>query len=603
MSVPAPARQWGVTPAISTALPTPQDNTLNDALVAELKKQNNYEAPEETEKRKQTLHLLYRITLEFVKEASRRRGFAEKQLAQFGGKIFPYGSYRLGVYGPGSDIDTLVVAPRHVSREDFFDIFPGLLEKMAPAGAIGFMTPVPDAFVPIIKMELNNIEIDLIFARIASLHTVPVTLDLKDNNLLKGLDERELRSVNGTRVTDEILSLVPQAKTFRTALRAVKLWAQRRAIYANIMGFPGGVAWAMLVARVCQLYPAATGSTIVAKFFMIIGRWNWPAPVILKQIENGPLNMKVWNPQIYPSDKRNIMPIITPAYPSMCATFNISKSGKEVIMRELTRGGEVVNKIMNGQLPWSALFDRHTFFTQDHKYYLSIVASSNNKDAALAWSGMVESKVRILVLKLEDQTDVIDLARPFTKGYEREHKCKTDAEVAEVRKGSVKYQISETQTTDENHDPKRTAAAQDGVTVDGAEGEAKPETEDGGQIIYTTTFYIGLDVKPNNKNLNITYPIQTFRDMCTSWANYNPELHELEVTPTRCYDLPDDMFDFEKGEVKPQKPKKKVTPGAKKATTTAQKRSFEEVEPQENGTNGTAKRQASTPAIAAATPA
>ena len=51
MSVPAPARQWGVTPAISTALPTPQDNTLNDALVAELKKQNNYEAPEETEKR------------------------------------------------------------------------------------------------------------------------------------------------------------------------------------------------------------------------------------------------------------------------------------------------------------------------------------------------------------------------------------------------------------------------------------------------------------------------------------------------------------------------------------------------------------------------
>lgn len=59
--------------------------------------------------RKQTLHLLYKITLEFVKEASRKRGFAEKQLDQFGGKIFPYGSYRLGVYGPGMALfhDTL----------------------------------------------------------------------------------------------------------------------------------------------------------------------------------------------------------------------------------------------------------------------------------------------------------------------------------------------------------------------------------------------------------------------------------------------------------------------------------------------------------------
>lgn len=124
--------------------------------------------------------------------------------------------------------------PKHVSREDFFEHFPLILEKMTPSGAIEEMTPVPDAFVPIIKLEFSGISIDLIFARLAN-SSVPLTLDLKDNNLLRGLDERDLRSLNGTRVTDEILELVPQQKTFRTALRAVKLWAQRKYPFCTTM--------------------------------------------------------------------------------------------------------------------------------------------------------------------------------------------------------------------------------------------------------------------------------------------------------------------------------------------------------------------------------
>jgi poly(A) polymerase len=54
----------------------------------------------------------------------------------------------------------------------------------------------------------------------------------------------------------------------------------------------------MLVARVCQLYPQATGSVIVGKFFRIMNKWAWPQPVLLKQIEDGPLQMKVWNPKV-----------------------------------------------------------------------------------------------------------------------------------------------------------------------------------------------------------------------------------------------------------------------------------------------------------------
>jgi len=153
-------------------------------------------------------------------------------------------------------------------------------------------------------------------------------------------------------VTDEILRLVPNIPTFRTALRCIKLWAKsafslipgysslrlERAIYSNVMGFLGGVAWAMCVARVCQLYPNATAAVVVNKFFQIMGRWNWPQPVLLKQIEDGPLPVRVWNPKLFPADRSHRMPIITPAYPSMCSTHNVTASTLKVMMEELNRG-------------------------------------------------------------------------------------------------------------------------------------------------------------------------------------------------------------------------------------------------------------------------
>ncbi|KAJ9218100.1 hypothetical protein DTO166G4_491 [Paecilomyces variotii] len=565
-----PMRQWGVTPPISTVLPTPDELAANDDLIEELKAQNNFESPAETERRKQVLQLMQRVTLEFVRVVSRKKGMSPAATEAAGGKIFTYGSYRLGVYGPGSDIDTLVVGPKHVTIDDFFADFPPTLERMSPPGAIEKMTPVPDAFVPIIKIELSGISIDLIFARLI-IPSVPLNLDLKNKDYLRGLDEKEVRSLNGTRVTDEILELVPQQKTFRLALRAIKLWAQRRAIYSNIVGFPGGVAWAMLVARVCQLYPQATGSVIVGKFFRIMNQWAWPQPVLLKPIEDGPLQMKVWNPKIYHGDRFHLMPIITPAYPSMCATHNVSLSTKAVILRELQRGGDIVDKIFMKQLTWNDLFKRHSFFTNDYKYYLSITSSSKTKEAQSVWSGLVESKLRHLVGAL-DRKQTIAVAHPFPKGFERVHIVKNDKEAEAVKNGSTQYQDKKTgtETTDQTNDPAHNAAAQNG-----AENSEVPVTEKTGEgdsrIIYTTTYYIGLELKPlepgASRSLDISTDAQIFKTTCTSWQGYQPGINDLSITHVRNFDLPDDVF--EPGETRPTRPKKKII---KKAEPTAQKR-------------------------------
>lgn len=389
-----------------------------------------------------------------------------------------------------------MVVPKHVTREDFFEYYPTILERIAPPGSIEEITPVPDAFVPIIKLEFSGISIDLIFARLA-LSSVPADLTLKDTSVLRGLEERDLRSLNGTRVTDEILELVPQKQTFRTALRGIKLWAQRRAIYANVIGFPGGVAWAMLVARVCQLYPQATGSVIIGKFFRIIGKWNWPQPVLLKNIEDGPLQVRVWNPRVYNGDRFHLMPIITPAYPSMCATHNITMSTKTILIRELERGGDICDKIWTGQFQWKDLFSKHTFFTEDFKYYLRINAASKTKDAQHVWSGLVESKVRLLVSNLETQGS-IGVARPFNKGFDRVHSCQDENDIDAVIAGDLKHQATDTktETTDAVKDPKHSAAAQgDAEAMVMPNGDSETSANGNGpQSMYTTTYYVGIEL-------------------------------------------------------------------------------------------------------------
>lgn len=348
---------FGITGPVSTVGATAAENKLNDSLIQELKKEGSFETEQETANRVQVLKILQELAQRFVYEVSKKKNMSDGMARDAGGKIFTYGSYRLGVHGPGSDIDTLVVVPKHVTREDFFTVFDSLLRERKELDEIA---PVPDAFVPIIKIKFSGISIDLICARLDQ-PQVPLSLTLSDKNLLRNLDEKDLRALNGTRVTDEILELVPKPNVFRIALRAIKLWAQRRAVYANIFGFPGGVAWAMLVARICQLYPNACSAVILNRFFIILSEWNWPQPVILKPIEDGPLQVRVWNPKIYAQDRSHRMPVITPAYPSMCATHNITESTKKVILQEFVRGVQITNDIFSNKKSWANLFEKTIF--------------------------------------------------------------------------------------------------------------------------------------------------------------------------------------------------------------------------------------------------
>ncbi|KAI8620218.1 Poly(A) polymerase central domain-containing protein [Chytriomyces sp. MP71] len=509
-----------------------------------------------------------------------------------GGKIFTFGSYRLGVHGKASDIDTLCVAPRHVQREDFFtEMFDMLRER----SEVTDLSAVTDAYVPVIKFSFSGIEIDLLCARL-NVPTVPNDLELKDDNLLKTLDERCVRSLNGSRVTDEILRLVPNVDSFRTALRCIKYWAKQRAIYSNVMGFFGGVAWAIAVARICQLYPNATAGIIVNKFFYLMMIWNWPNPVILKQVDEGPTQfLKVWNPKVNQSDRMHRMPIITPAYPSMCATHNVTASTFAVTMEEFKRGYDISDKIIGKTKTWADLFEKNDFFGR-YKYYLQIITSSNSQEKHLSWSGFIESRLRQLIMKLET-LDCISIAHPYIKSIEKVTTCTSRSEAISVATGQqpalgTTSDLAPTPAAsaavppangtgsapgEENADP----AAAPGTGA--ADADAAPAAQQAQQAVYTTTFYIGLQIAPKDptsnapRKVDITRPTNEFTTLVRGWDKYDEAHMGVCVHHIKSSQLPPELA----GERDQNQAKKR--PRAQKGTTPVVDRTVKRLKTEEEG--------------------
>ncbi|KAI7989737.1 Serine/threonine-protein kinase TOR [Camellia lanceoleosa] len=82
-------------------------------------------------------------------------------------------------------------------EEDFFIILHDMLAEMEKATKL---QPVPDAHVPVMKFKYQGISIDLLYARLGHLRW------------LNNIDWQTVQSLNGYRVADQILKLVPNVE-------------------------------------------------------------------------------------------------------------------------------------------------------------------------------------------------------------------------------------------------------------------------------------------------------------------------------------------------------------------------------------------------------
>lgn len=192
-----------------------------------------------------------------------------------------------------------------------------------------------------------------------------------------------------------MLKLVPNVETFRDTLRAIKVWAKRESKQSStqrvclakreywwmnvdrasdLLEHPRFPRWCAMgitsrtdMSTVSVLGARGPGPQDVRRLQAVVGRqsWlvtqthsthplrfgpdvpynprRWPQPVLLRKLEArtgvaGSMNLKEWNPAIYPTDRSHLMPIITPAFPVMCSTHNVSTSTMNVMAAEFVRG-------------------------------------------------------------------------------------------------------------------------------------------------------------------------------------------------------------------------------------------------------------------------
>eukprot|EP00759_Apiculatamorpha_spiralis_P044166 PhF_6_TR41289/c0_g1_i2/m.62480/K14376/PAP; poly(A) polymerase len=382
--------------------PTAEELELDKKYVAAIA--HTIESQEEGKRRQDVLIKLQNMVTEWVRREARKKGLGEDVAQTAGGRLFTSGSYRLGVHKPGSDIDVVVVVPQFIGPQDFFGSF---YQALCAHKEVTNPNKVETARVPIISIEFKNVDIDLSLVPLPR-YSVPSTINIIDPSILKGLSQTSAYAITGPAVPIKLLELIPKTsiKAFRECLRGVKEWASNRKVYDSRLAYPGGVALAVLVARICQLYPRACASTLITKFFFMYSTWFSPdidtrrnQPIFLTpslDVIDPDIQSASFNPNLRPNDAAALFPVITPTIPFQNTCGSMTRSTLRVVCEEFCRGAS----LLRANRPYEELWLNSEFFVQ-YKEFIQLTMKTKGKHVFKDFRGGVESKVRFALLRLE----------------------------------------------------------------------------------------------------------------------------------------------------------------------------------------------------------
>lgn len=252
------------------------------------------------------------------------------------------GSSRLGIISQNSDIDVLCPIPPDVLLLDFLQAVNESVIAFADNTRL-----ISDAQVPILKMKIEGISVDLM----AAVHPFfPQKVDASLAMYQAEFDTVSWQAMGSVMEANFLLKSLPNGVSmhdFRRYIRAVRAWTKARQLAGNGWGLLGTFSWtlaAIYALRQCTEKQLQGGvEQWLPFFFQTLARHDWSNPIALSTAGKA----------YRPSGKRDKMPIVTSVAPCFNSARNITASTFHLLVAELQRAHRLTHKTQD----WSALYD------------------------------------------------------------------------------------------------------------------------------------------------------------------------------------------------------------------------------------------------------
>jgi len=333
------------------------------------------------------------------------------------GQLLPLGAYHLGVLLADDQVDVVYVTPLHLTLPNTLAILQEKLgamksevEDICLAGNDGLLA------APGLQFKLRGTHIKLLLS-----HRIPDLPVPSGETVVK-----HTAGVFAHEVSEKLLASVPDVAIYRQLLRFARHWAKQRGVYGSYFGFMGGTAWAICVARICQMHPQADLAQLAARFFKVLSRWNWQEPLCL--LPNGISAQHT--PTVSVSDVcRNdaTISVLLPVGTSVSATPNVTDTTTKILQKELQHGFRRTQQVELVRAQWENVYSTARFF-QRYRHYLELDFMASNPAVFASWLSWGRQQTQNLVRLFESTSSKVVTLRPWPewigfKDAEWPHAC------------------------------------------------------------------------------------------------------------------------------------------------------------------------------------